>query len=200
MGLHKTSFWDKICNQEEAIILLVGIRDISIPDSEKLLNVGNRLACMLPKSTFRSGNAPGSDEAFIEGVSQVANSNIELILPFSNHRSQNIPATSRTISLEDLTEDEISELKSIGKKAKAGYSILLDYYRPKSKKLFSTKASYLIRDILAVTGSPSNEFLPCSVGIFHLNPLKPRLGGTAFTILVAKYMGIKTYTQDDYLG
>ena len=200
MEILRTTLWDNISKYNGKVILLEGSRDITVIDYKKLVVVGRSLALVLPGSIFRSGNAPGSDEAFIKGVGMVEGSHIELILPFADHRKQNIPpSNSRNISLEDLSAEELNEIKRIGSKANPDRSSLLNHYQPEAKSIPNIKASYLLRDVLKVTGSLSNGFLPCSVGIFYLNPKKPQKGGTAFTIAVAKYMGIETYTHDEYI-
>ena len=56
---------------------------MEIEDSFKLEEAGKDLAVYFPLIYFRSGNAPVSDTAFINGVSRVS-SNIQLVLPIKN--------------------------------------------------------------------------------------------------------------------
>lgn len=193
------TFLEKISKYNNDVILLEGTRDITAIESMLLTQSGRHLATLLPNSIFRSGNAPGSDQSFSFGVSEVEGSNIELVLPFNKHRSQqkNNTPNARIISLDELSADEINEVKSIGMRANPRHISLLSLYEPGSKNLLSIKAAFLLRNVIKVTGVPSKGFRKAAAGLFQVNHQKQ--GGTAFSMNVSRYMGIECYTQEDYL-
>ena len=61
----QNTFWDKIIKLNGSTVLFEGTRDLSIGEYEKLFQVGNRLAKVLPASTFRSGKL-GDDISLIQ--------------------------------------------------------------------------------------------------------------------------------------
>ena len=193
-------FLDKIRKYNNDVILLEGTREVLA--TELLIQTGKKLATLLPNSIFRSGNAPGSDQNFIQGVNEVKSSNIELVLPFSNHRShqKNSTPNARIISLEELSADELKEIITIGSNANSKHASLLSLYEPGSKNVLSTKAAFLLRNVIKVIGLPSKNFRKISAGLFHVNHQKQ--GGTGFTRNVCRYIGIgiECFTQEDFLG
>lgn len=193
-------FLDKISKYNNDIILLEGTRGITATESMLLIQTGRHLATLLPNSIFRSGNAPGSDKFFIQGVNEVEGSNIELVLPFSNHRSQQKNSTPNAciISLEELSAVELKEIVSIGSIANPKHASLLSLYEPGSKNALSIKASFLLRNVVKVIGNPKQGYRKVSVGLFHVNHQKQ--GGTGFTMNICKCLGIKCMSQDDYFS
>lgn len=53
-------------SRKRSVILLEGTRNV--PDQDRLIGLGKSLTALLPEAVFRSGNAPGADEAFSRGV------------------------------------------------------------------------------------------------------------------------------------
>ena len=149
------TFLDKISKYNNDVILLEGTRDITATKTMLLTQTGKQLADLLSCSVYRSGNAPGTDSAFIKGVGEVEGSNIELVLPFSNHRShqKNNTPNARIISLEDLDADELKEIITIGSNANPKHASLLSLYEPGSKNILSIKAAFLLRNVVKVPGS-----------------------------------------------
>lgn len=60
------------------VVLLEGKREVKPEDIPKLKELGRLLCAQSKQMTFRSGNAKGADEYFIEGVSEVDPSRIKL--------------------------------------------------------------------------------------------------------------------------
>lgn len=191
------TFLDKISEYSNGVILLEGTREVTATEFEALTQTGKKLATLLPNSIFRSGNAPGSDEGFIKGVNDVKGSTIQLILPFGNHRKQSLPSNAYVISLEELSAEELKEIIIIGSNANPKHSSLLSLYKPDSKNVLSTKASFLLRNVVKVTGVLARDFKKASAGVFQVNPQKK--GGTEFTMNICKYLGVECFTQEDFL-
>lgn len=140
-------------NSKNTIILLEGKRNVLESDKEKLIQLGNLLATHLPLPTFRSGNADGADFYFSQGVLQVAPERLQVITPYENHRQKQNNAYE-TISIDQidlLNEPELVHPSKNNKKKKA----LIDKYVGGAKDRFATKAAYIIRDNIKVTGTKS---------------------------------------------
>ena len=55
----------------EQVVLIEGTRKLPTEDRPRLVEFAKELARLLPQLMFRTGNAPGADEAFAEGVRNV---------------------------------------------------------------------------------------------------------------------------------
>ena len=88
-------------NRKDTIILLEGKRNVRDEDREKLIELSNLLASRMPLVNFRSGNAPGSDDLFKEGVASVDPSRFHVIIPDSGHGKQRRKGIT-SYSLDDI--------------------------------------------------------------------------------------------------
>jgi hypothetical protein len=61
------------------IVLLLGKRNVLAEDKEKVIELGSKLTQTTKHILFRSGNAAGSDELFVKGVSKIASERIQVI-------------------------------------------------------------------------------------------------------------------------
>lgn len=108
-------------NAHDVVILLEGKRNVQDEDKEKLVQLGKLLATHMPLAHFRSGNAPGADELFAQGVVEVDASRFHLILPDAKHRQRSRVGLTY-FSLDDIqltNEDQVvyeaRKYKSMGR-------------------------------------------------------------------------------------
>ena len=86
-----------------AVALLEGARALPQEWRPKLVEIANRLATRFPEAKFRSGNAPGSDEAFSWGVHQVDPERFEYVVPYATHRKGNRNPVSYSAAIDDVS-------------------------------------------------------------------------------------------------
>ena len=84
-----------------SVVLLEGKRIVPDQDIPKLIKLGKILAEQSEHILFRSGNAPGADYYFSQGVTDVDHSLLHVITPYAGHRKKENKAYS-TISLDDI--------------------------------------------------------------------------------------------------
>lgn len=99
-----SGFVELVSREKKPVILLEGRRELPECDYPLLVKLGKKLAETLPKAIFRSGNAKGADNAFIEGVAQVDASRIENVVPDEKTRKEYIVEGSSTFSLKDVSQ------------------------------------------------------------------------------------------------
>ena len=131
------------------IILLEGTRNLSAEDKPKLVYFAQYLACLLPQARFRTGDAPGTDEAFAEGISNVDPDRLEYVLPYGTHRKRKVAVGSHLYSLDTIPDEELEELcqKAI-EATPARASLIRAYMKSRFNNRLTVKALYLIRDAL----------------------------------------------------
>lgn len=182
---------------ENPVILLEGTRALP-PDMEPVLTAfASKLARLIPNAVFRSGNAPGSDDAFSRGVEAVAPGRLEQFIPATRHRSAKLHPAAKVLALDALSPLAAEDIAAETAEASPKYASLLKNRQvPKLK----TKADYLLRDTLKVTGD-GKTFAPADAGIFFVNPENPYGGGTGHTIAVCRKRGtVLVYTQKEWLS
>jgi len=193
MGL---SEFIKTYNQAGTIILLEGKRNVNEADKPKLEALGRMLAEKLPKATFRSGNADGSDLYFSKGVASVDPERLQVITPYKGHRKNKNYAGDtpvfRTINLGEEPE-VVYESKSHKKMER-----LIDKYVSGENNRYVVKAAYIIRDTVKVLGTNSGV-PPISFAFFYDDLDKPRAGGTGHTINVCERNDVPFLTQQDWM-
>jgi hypothetical protein len=175
-----------------SIILLEGKRNVINTDMPLLKNLGELLCKKMKHALFRSGNAPGSDELFSNGVSNVDKKRMEVIVPYSGHRKIKA-ADYNTHSLEEINltaEPEVTyHTKSNRKNQK-----LIDDFVDGINNPVTIKAAYLLRDTVKVIGTKSG--IPKAVfAIFYVDQKKPRSGGTGHTMMVCQNAGVPFIDQ-----
>lgn len=183
-------------DREGMVVLLEGKREVAEQDREKLIALGRLLTEKTVYTLFRSGNAPGADELFSEGVSSVDARRLQVITPYKSHRKKANKAYS-TYSLDEM--DLVSEPEVIYQsKANKKNVKLIDAYVAGDKNTLSVKAAYLIRDTVKVLGTRT---LPgASFGIFYDDLENPLQGGTGHTIQVCRENNIEAIDQREWFS
>lgn len=174
-------FIDKY-DRESSIILLEGKRSVLENDQQKLVALGQLLASRTSKMIFRSGNAPGSDQLFSEGVSAIDDERLQVITPYTDHRKKTNKAY-QTISLDDLNIANEPEV-IYGSKGNKKMGKLIDQLMAGKKNRNSIKAAYILRDTVKVIGTKTVQ--PCTFSIFYDDLKNPQEGGTGHTMNVCE--------------
>lgn len=179
----------------EAVVLLEGRR--SIPDDDAVLAsfLARTLAMRYPNLRFRSGNAEGSDQAFSEGVAQIAPWRLQVVAPYSGHRKSIRYADALYDSPESLSGIQEDELAYKTAKASPKNKGLIE--KREKKGALAAKAAYLIRDTMKVTGH-SETFPKPVCALFYVDLNDPLAGGTGHTIRVCQQEGVPFAFQDSW--
>ena len=85
-------------------VLLEGTRSPPGEDREQLVRLARLLATRYPSVRFRTGNAPGADEALAEGVATVDPTRLEYVLPNAGMRQRSRVPGAYVTSLRDVPE------------------------------------------------------------------------------------------------
>jgi len=174
-----------------SIVLLEGKRDVKEDDQPLLTSLSHKLASSTKHMIFRSGNAPGADEFFSEGVFQVAPDRLQVITPYTSHRNKSNAAYS-SIPLDNVNliqEPEVVYQSKHNKKT----ANLIDKYVAGARDRFSIKAAYIIRDTVKAIGT--TDIPPANFGIFYDDLSNPLQGGTGHTMDVCQKNGIPVIDQ-----
>lgn len=178
-------------DQQHAVVLLEGKRNVLETDKEKLTTLGRLLASKTKKMLFRSGNADGADYYFSLGVSMVDPQRLQVITPYTGHRQKENKAYD-TIPLDTLQLVANSEIIYQSKKNKK-LENLIDQYLSGNVNRYSIKAAYIIRDTIKALGT--DEIKPATFGIFYDDLINPRTGGTGHTMNVCEQNNISIADQ-----
>jgi len=198
--MHLNEFIAIFKSQKRPVILLEGIRKVPEADREHLSHFGEQLASLLPNVHFRSGNAPGADQAFAAGVCRVRPPHLQYVAPYSSHRVRARHKGAGVFSLDQLPKSEIATLMGKTLEATPDYAGLVKRYRSQGKWERQTiKLAYLLRDTLKVVGSPALKLKPASLGIFYVDNSNPNSGGTAHTIRVCRLCGVPVLDQNTWV-
>lgn len=190
-----------LAQQTAPVILLEGTRQVPHDQRTHLTSIGRSLAETFPQAIFRSGNAPGADEAFAAGVATVPGAKLELVLPTPGMGRSRRPASATCLALDDLPLEERHHLARESFAASPENHRIFEFYlRNQSGNAAYAKAQYLVRDALKVYGSPWHQLAPATVALFYINNLGPTSGGTAHTIRLCERQKIPFFTQRDWLN
>lgn len=163
-----------------SIILLEGKRIVRKEDEQNLIEVAIKMAKNSKHILFRSGNASGADFYFTKGITSVDPKRMQVITPYTGHRSkQNYAA--ETFSLEDINlaaEPDVVYQSKANKKMES----LVSKYLAGNIDQYSIKAAYIIRDTVKVLGT--EKIPPANFALFYDDLTDPRKGGTGHTINV----------------
>lgn len=183
-------------DKENSIILLEGKRDVRDEDIFKLIALGKKLAENTKNAIFRSGNAKGSDQYFSQGIASVSSLRLEVITPYSGHRSKKNQA-STTYSLDDIN---LAEEPEVVYHSKSNYKTkdLVEKYVAGKRDRYSIKASYILRDTIKVIGTKNIK--PISFAIFYDDLDNPGKGGTGHTMNICRQNNIPLIDQRSWLG
>lgn len=179
----------------EAVILLEGRRSIPDQDAALATLTARKLVERFPHLRFRSGNAEGSDQAFSEGVAQVAAWRLQVVAPYAGHRKSARYADAVYDSPESLSSVREDEVAYKTAKASPKNKGLIE--KRDKKGALAAKAAYLIRDTMKVTGH--SEIFPKPVcALFYVDLNDPLAGGTGHTIRVCEQEGVPFAFQDSW--
>lgn len=173
------------------IVLLGGKRDVAEADKPKLIALGKLLAEKTRFMMFRSGNAPGADAFFSEGVASIDAARLQVITPYEGHRlKQNLAGYTMALDQSNMVAD--SELVYAAKNNPAT-SRLVDEFVAGKKNRNTIKAAYILRDTAKVLGY--GEWGPATAGIFYDDLSNPESGGTGHTIALCRQYKIPVFNQ-----
>ncbi|AXJ01367.1 hypothetical protein CYPRO_2118 [Cyclonatronum proteinivorum] len=178
-------------DKPEAIVLLEGKRKVAEGDKDKLKALGRLLTSKTRHMIFRSGNAPGSDQYFSEGVSAVNAARLQVITPYDGHRKKSNLAHD-TYSLESMNITEEPEVLYQSKR-NTKTEKLIDRYAAGDINRFTIKAAYIIRDTVKAIGTQGIK--PASCGIFYDDLENPKTGGTGHTMDICEENNIPVINQ-----
>lgn len=190
-----SDFCRLVSDQPHGVVLLEGRRAIPPEDYRRATELARHLATKFPHLRFRSGNAPGADEAFSEGIAQVDAGRLQIVAPYDAHRKSarysdalyDSPASMSIVQEDDVASKTINATpKNKG---------LIENRSAKGR--LAAKAAYLIRDTMKVTGH-SDTFTKPLCALFYVNLEDPMEGGTGHTIRVCRQEGVPVAFQDSW--
>lgn len=182
-------------DKEGFIVLLEGKRDVKEEDKDKLTSLGKLLSTHTQHMIFRSGNAPGADEYFSEGVTSLDKKRLQVVVPYSGHR-QRTNSAGETFALDEMdiaSDPEILLQSKMNKKTEK----LVDKYAEGGRDRFSMKAAYIIRDTIKALGT--STLAPANLGIFYDDLENPMSGGTGHTMNVCLQNNIPVIDQKTWM-
>ena len=177
------------------VILIEGVRAIPESDYPVARRFAIRMAQAFPAARFRSGNAPGSDQAFSEGIADIDAARLQVVLPYPNHRMSIRYPEAKYASPQELAEPALAAMLRKTGAVSAETARLLER-REKTPSL-KAKAQYLVRDTMKVTGF-SDLFAKSHAALFYANLTDPFAGGTGHTIRVCIQEGVPYFLQDQW--
>lgn len=185
---------------ERPVILLEGTRALPTQDADRVILMGRFLAERYPQVVFRSGNAPGTDEAFSLGVAAVDPKRLEVVAPYARHRITWTPPGANRFSLEGLPVAAESRMVDETAEASPDLKRLGTLYQEQGRRTpAGSKGAYILRDTLKVLGSPEMGLDPATAGLFYVNPDTPLSGGTGHTIRVCLLHRVPAVYQERWM-
>jgi hypothetical protein len=182
------------------VILLEGTRRLPDTLRPQLARLARSLAEALPQALFRSGNAEGSDEAFAQGLAEIAPQRLQLVLPTPGMGRSRRPANAACHALDALPPEERETLAQACLAASPENRRLFELYRRgQSGTPAYGKSLYLVRDALKVLGSPALGLAPASLALLYLDENHPAGGGTGHTLRLCQQHGVPVLTQRHWL-
>jgi len=196
-----SGFEDLVSGCDRPVVLGEGRRELPAGEAEKIRDFARRLALRFPSIILRTGNAPGTDDAFASGFSSVDPARVEYILPTASHRRGYRDKRGRSVSLSEVGEGGRGLLARATVAASPGLERVIG---PRdSIPRLGAKANYLLRDTLKVAGMAElpgqPPLLPPVAALFWADPSDPMTGGTGHTIRVCLDHGIPTALQSHWL-
>lgn len=191
-------FIEMVSVYTEPVLLLEGKRKVPGDIAAKMANLTAKLA-IDTDSIFRSGNAPGTDRAFMSEVRKLVPHRCEYIIPFLGHYPDSIPDESAVHYPDELSPDEILDIKYHINAACPERSLLIKNYRQGYHNTGNVKSLYFIRNTMKVMGAASLSLDIPQYAIMYDDRDKPMEGGTGFTIKMCRYLNIMVILQNDWL-
>lgn len=174
-----------------SVVLLEGKREVHNADIEKLIELGRLLASKSNNMIFRSGNAPGADQYFSEGVASVDSYRLQVITPYEGHRKKHNVA-GYTMALDQLSLVAESALVYAAKHNSSTAKLVDDFVAGEKNKN-TIKAAYILRDTAKVIGC--GDWGPANAGLFYDDLRNSLQGGTGHTIQLCKKFQIPVFDQ-----
>ena len=197
MKIAYDSFCKLLAGCSRPVVLLEGTRELPEADVHVLIQFGRFAARTFPHAVFRTGNAKGSDEAFAAGVRQVDPSRLQYVLPYGGHRRGRSEPASYSIALAELPQVAEERAAYVTAQTSPQYRTMME--KRDRVPALKSKAGYLIRDTLKVTGAEEGGLAPATVGIFYVNPIDPMKGGTGHTVRVCLGLGVPVAYQSEWM-
>lgn len=190
-----------IGNTENPVILVEGIRALPEEHIETVKARGSLIASRYPKAFLRTGNAPGTDAAFAEGVARVAPDRLQVVLPYTGHRKKYLFSGSSAYALDGLSKAAEDRITAATSEMNRDVARLAELYRQSGRSTAAgNKAAYLLRDTLKVLGAAEANLTPATVGIFYVNEDDPLAGGTGHTVRVCVQHQVPVVFQGEWMG
>ncbi len=186
---------------ERPVILLEGTRKLPAKAHRQLRALTAWLCAEFPRAVFRSGNAEGTDTVFGDAVAACDPARLELVIPHAGMSRKRLPSGARSVALEAMPEADLKRVVTVTRQARRDAGRLGDYYlkhRHGPSSAATSKATYLLRDTLKVTGSDALGLAPAALGIFFVNEAEPTGGGTGHTIRVCGVQDVSVATQTEW--
>lgn len=199
-SMNLKEFSGYISKIELPVVLLEGTRKVSLPFMHRQTVFAQLLSEKFPRIIFRSGNASGTDEAFMKGVFKNNPLRIQHVLPGKGTGRWKIPEPAFIRSFEEITsKKEITRIVNQTIDASPSIKQLIEhFYKTGTRNNLYIKSLYLLRDTLKVLGSEQLGLAKTSAGIFFVNPENPNKGGTAHTIRVCIANNIPVIVQSEW--
>ena len=187
--------------QDRPVILLEGTRKLPVQAHGQLQALTAWLCAEFSRAVFRSGNAEGTDAVFADAVAACDPARLELVLPHEGMGRKRRPPGARCVALKAMSDPDLTRVVAVTRQAGRDAGRLGDYYlahRNGPSSAATSKATYLLRDTLKVTGSEALGLAPAALGIFFVNDADPTGGGTGHTIRVCEVLGVPLATQAEW--
>lgn len=180
---------------DHPVILLEGMRKLSDAERPYVVQCGRLLAETFPEAIFRSGNAPGTDAAFAEGVASVDAGRLQVIAPYEGHRKKHVPEGAHVFSVREASYIDSKRLDLVTRETSPQYGSLLD--RRDLAPAVGARAEYILRDTFKVVGG--DGLAPANMGVFYVDADAPETGGTGHTARVCLDHDVPVVTQADWM-
>lgn len=187
--------------QDRPVILLEGTRQLPAQAHGQLQALTTWLCAEFPRAVFRSGNAEGTDAVFADAVAARDPTRLELVLPHAGMGRKRRPPGARCVALEAMSDTDLERVVAVTREAGRDAGRLGEYYlthRHGPSNAATSKATYLLRDTVKVTGSVTLGLAPAALGLFFVNEEDPTGGGTGHTIRVCEVQGVPVATQAEW--
>lgn len=186
-------------NSPDPVVLLEGKRKPEPRLLPCLAALSRQLASRFPQIIFRSGNAPGSDSAFMEPLLEMRHIRLQYVVPYHGHYARYIPPRARVYSPEDLSALDMERLREGILQIAPPLKENLDAYLPGKLKGAGINGAYFLRNAMKVAGAPELGLTPPAFAFFVDDENRPEAGGTGLTIRLARLWQVPFLKQQDWI-
>ncbi len=183
---------------EGAVVLLEGARALPPEWRPKLVEIAERLAKRFPLARFRSGNAPGSDEAFSWGVHRIDPRRFEYVVPYAAHRKEKRNPVSYSAAIGDVSEAKLREIVDATGEATPLYDRIARGYEERPEEMSArSKASarLLLRDTMKVLARISHERPAAKPQAAQMRRCKPISDIDVFQYAFSRKFGLRLASE-----